>query len=245
MLILLPPSETKAPGGRGPALDLETLLFPELRHTREALISEVARLSADLPAARAALRVTATKDDEIAANTQLRTAPTIAALNRYTGVLYDALGAGAMSRAERARAEARIVVISALFGAVRAADPIPAYRLSAGSTLPRLGGIAAWWRPALTPWLRRLDAPVLDLRSGAYAAFGRIPGAITVRVVTERPDGTRQVVSHFNKATKGRLARIVATSRAKVATAHDVVRLACRSGMRALQTGDDALEVVT
>ncbi len=245
MLVLLPPSETKAPGGRGPALDLETLLFPELRHTREALISEVARLSADLPAARAALKVTAAKDDEIVANARLHTAPTLPALSRYTGVLYDALDAGTLSRAERARAEARIVVISALFGVVRAADPIPAYRLSAGSVLPRLGGIAAWWRPALAPRLARLAAPVLDLRSGAYAAFGRIPGAITVRVVTERPDGTRQVVSHFNKATKGRLARIVAASRAEVDTAHDVVRLACRSGLRALRTGDDALEVVT
>jgi cytoplasmic iron level regulating protein YaaA (DUF328/UPF0246 family) len=60
--------------------------------------------------------------------------------------------------------------------------------------------------------LAELDAPVLDLRSGAYAAFGRVPGAITARVVTRQPDGRLTVVSHFNKATKGRLARVVATA---------------------------------
>jgi len=56
---------------------------------------------------------------------------------------------------------------------------------------------------------------VLDLRSSAYAALWKPTGEIagrtaTVRVLHERVvDGVtkRSVVSHFNKATKGRLLR--------------------------------------
>ncbi|MBM0238411.1 hypothetical protein JNW88_16930, partial [Micromonospora sp. ATA32] len=59
------------------------------------------------------------------------------------------------------------------------------------------------------------DGPVLDLRSGAYAATwaprGELAGrTVNVRVLHERESAgvvTRTVVSHFNKATKGRLIR--------------------------------------
>ena len=42
-----------------------------------------------------------------------------------------------------------------------------------------------------------------------------MPGAVTLEVLSERPDGTRSVVSHFNKAHKGRLARLLATTTAE------------------------------
>lgn len=245
MLVLLPPSETKAPGGAGPALDLEAVLWPELRHTRSALLDALAALSGNVPAARAALKVTAGKDDDILGNAQLRSAPTLPALDRYTGVLYDALDARSMSRAERSRAEARIIVASALFGAVRAGDGIPAYRLSAGSALPRLGSVAPLWRKAAGPLFAGIDAPVLDLRSGAYAAFGAVPDAVTVRVVSRRPDGTLAVVSHFNKATKGRLARLVASAPRNVASLRSVLRLARSAGLAVDQTGPRTLQIVT
>jgi hypothetical protein len=54
---------------------------------------------------------------------------------------------------------------------------------------------------------------VVDLRSSTYAAFWRPPAELARRVVTVRVlhevKGRRQVVSHFNKATKGRLVRAV------------------------------------
>ena len=248
MLILLPPSETKAAGGDPAALDLSGLLFGDLQPERGRLIAALGRLSRDLPAARSALGVSASKDDEIRANTALRTAPTLPALTRYTGVLYDALDAQGMSAAERARAGARLLVTSALFGVLRATDRIPAYRLSAGSHLPGLGTVAGYWRPTLTPLLAAVGEPgepVVDLRSGAYAAFAALPEAITVRVVTERPDGSRAVVSHFNKATKGRLARLLAVTRAEVHDAAGVARLVRRGGLRVERTGPRELQIVT
>jgi cytoplasmic iron level regulating protein YaaA (DUF328/UPF0246 family) len=245
VLVLLPPSETKAPGGTAPTLDLDDLLWPDLRETRSRVLSGLASLSADLPTARAALRVAATKDDEILRNALLRSAPTMPALDRYTGVLYEALDVPSMSSAQRSRARGRVLVASALFGTLRAADRIPAYRLSAGSVLPGLGPVTTLWRAAAGPMLAELDTPVLDLRSGAYTAFGHVPGAITVRVMSRRPDGSLAIVSHFNKATKGRLARIVAASRGEPSTLRDVIRLARRAGMRLEQVGPAALEIVT
>ena len=51
MLILLPPSETKRPGGRALPLDLGTLALPQLAPQRAAVIEALAALSADEDAA--------------------------------------------------------------------------------------------------------------------------------------------------------------------------------------------------
>ena len=135
---------------------------------------------------------------------------------------------------------------SALFGLLRAGDPIPAYRLSAGSKLPGSPTLAARWKPVLEPELARLadDHLVVDLRSGSYAALGRLPGAVQVDVLAERPDGTRSVISHFNKAHKGRLARALATSRAEPHDAAGVAAVARRAGMRVERTGNDVTVVI-
>ncbi len=71
-----------------------------------------------------------------------------------------------------------------------------------------------------TYWSSRLDEAVrsaagkglvVDLRSSTYASFWRPDADTARRVVTARVlhevDGKRKVVSHFNKATKGRLVR--------------------------------------
>lgn len=244
VLVLLPPSETKAPGGDGGPLDLAALTAPELTPVRTELLEALVKLSADPPAARTALGLSPRQDDEIARNADLWTAPTRPAIERYTGVLYDALDVRSLSRAQRARADRRLAVGSALFGLVRAADPIPAYRLSAGSTLPGMPGLRALWRPALSPVLAGLDHLVVDLRSGSYAALAPVPGAVTVQILSEHPDGTRAVVSHFNKAHKGRLARLLATTTAEP---QDVVRLRAllrRSGLHVEHDGGAALTLV-
>jgi cytoplasmic iron level regulating protein YaaA (DUF328/UPF0246 family) len=244
VLVLLPPSETKHSGGEGAPLDLDALTAPELTPVRTHLTHALVRLAADPPAARAALGLSPTQDDEIGRNAELWTAPTVPAIQRYTGVLYDALDIRSLSRAQRARADRRLAVGSALFGLVRAADPIPAYRLSAGSTLPGVPGLRAVWRPALSPVLATLDELVVDLRSGSYAALAPVAGAVTVQVLSERPDGTRAVVSHFNKAHKGRLARLLATTTAEPA---DVVRLRSllrRAGLHVEHDGGTGLTLV-
>lgn len=246
MIVLLPPSETKRAGGDGPALDLCRLGWPELGPLRAELVDELVGLAADPPTCRQALGISAAQDAEIERNAALRTAPTLPALRRYTGVLYDALDVESLRAAETKRANARLAVGSALFGLLRAEDPIPPYRLSATSKLPGRPGLATRWRPLLESVLIELAQRelVVDLRSGAYVGLGRLKDAVRVEVVTEQPDGKRTVVSHFNKAHKGRLARTLAASRAEPDDAASVATVARRAGMRIERDGNRVTIVV-
>lgn len=246
MIVLLPPSETKHGGGDGPALDLDSLSSPALHPVRAALVDDLVGLAADPAKSRAALGLSASQDSEIERNAALWSAATMPALYRYTGVLYDALDITSLRGAAAARATRRLMVGSALFGLVRADDLIPAYRLSAGSKLPGRPTLASTWRPVLEPVLAGLATTdlIVDLRSGSYANLGKVPGAVTVDVVAEHDDGRRTVVSHFNKAHKGRLARALSTSRSDAGDAAAVAGIARRAGMRVERRGDHLTVVV-
>ncbi|WP_137292708.1 peroxide stress protein YaaA [Nocardioides dongxiaopingii] len=214
MLILLPPSEGKAAPRRGKPLDLAALSAPSLTPARERVLAALVELcSGDAEVAARTLDVPRSRLDLVELNAALASAPTARADAIYTGVLYDALGFATLSPAARRRATARVAVTSSLFGVVRPSDRIPSYRLSGDASLPHLGGVAAHWRDALGPAvLEGLGTGLLvDLRSGTYAAFWRPPAELADRVATVRVlhevDGARSVVSHFNKATKGRIVR--------------------------------------
>ncbi|MGW5383026.1 peroxide stress protein YaaA [Nocardia sp. NPDC003963] len=247
MLVLLPPSETKSDGGSGGPLDLSALAFDSLTEIREQLVGELVILAGDPDASRSALGLGKNADSELARNATVRISPTRPALERYTGVLYDALGAGSFTRAQRAKAGARIAVGSALFGAIRADDPIPAYRLSGGSKLPGRPTLAAVWRDHLGPALRDAagEELVVDLRSGTYQQLGRVPGAVTATVLTEQADGSRTVVSHFNKHHKGLLARALVLTRAEPTDIRAVARVADKAGLRVEIASDTELVVLT
>lgn len=105
--------------------------------------------------------------------------------------------------------------------------------------------MTSMWRVGFRQLSTAADELVIDLRSGAYAAFGGFPGAITVRVVTVQPTGQRSVVSHFNKHTKGLLARALAITRADVSDVRGVIRVARRAGLQTERTGAASIEVVT
>ena len=234
MLVLLPPSEGKTSPATGPALDLDTLVAPSLNPTRELLLRTLVRMC-EGNASRAAVRLALgpTQLDDVARNAELLTAPTARADEVYTGVLYEAWDPAGSTRASRDHAARGVVIASALFGIVGAADPIPAYRLSAGVTLPRLGALAPRWRAPLGRALTELtgDELLVDLRSGPYANLHRPSGDLaqrtaTVRVLSEA-NGIRKVVSHFNKATKGHIVRAICDEKvdaASVAELHTALR---------------------
>jgi uncharacterized protein len=246
VIVVLPPSETKHPGGDGPPLRLDALSHPELTPLRTALVDELVELAADKSACMRALGLSASQHAEIERNAVLRSAPTLPAINRYTGVLYDALDVGSLKGAAVGRARARLAVGSALFGFLRADDVVPAYRLSASSKLPGQPALATRWRPLLEPMLAQLatDDLIVDLRSGSYASLGKLPDAVAVEVVSERSDGKRTVVSHFNKAHKGRLARILVSTRSEPDDAAAVATIARRAGMNVERKGNRLTVVV-
>ncbi|QIK76064.1 peroxide stress protein YaaA [Nocardioides piscis] len=215
MLILLPPSEGKTAPRRGKPLDLDGLSSPVLNDTRERVVDALVALAGQ-PDAAEVLGLGGTQSALVDLDAALRTAPTARAETIYTGVLYDALGLTTLTTAARRRANRRVAVVSSVFGLVRPSDRIPAYRLAGDVTLPGLGPVAGVWRECLGDAIEEAvgSGLLVDLRSTMYAAFWRPPAAspgrpnrtATVRVLHE-VDGVRKVVSHFNKATKGRIVR--------------------------------------
>lgn len=209
MLILLPPSETKTAPASGAPIDPAALSFPALAPARERVLAELAAASARADALDV-LGVGERLRPEVERNTRLGSEPAAAALRVYSGVLYDALDPAGLTGQQRTAAADSLVVVSALWGAVRPQDRIPAYRLSMGAELPRLGRLPAFWRRHLPTVLDAAagDGLVVDCRSAAYAAAWRAPREHTVgvKVVRERA-GRRTVVSHMAKHTRGLLAR--------------------------------------
>ncbi|PKH41068.1 hypothetical protein SAMN05192575_10925 [Nocardioides alpinus] len=214
MLILLPPSEGKTAPRRGKPLDLTSLAAPTLTGTRKTLLQALVALCRDEPEkATGVLGLGPAQRDLVQRNADLEVAPTARADAIYTGVLYDALDLSTLSPAARRRATSRLAVTSSLFGLVRPGDRIPAYRLSGDAVLPGVGSVAGAWREvlgeAITDGMRQ--GLLVDLRSSTYAAFWRPTPDVARRVATVRvlheSGGRRTVVSHFNKATKGRIVR--------------------------------------
>ncbi|ANH39174.1 hypothetical protein I601_2758 [Nocardioides dokdonensis FR1436] len=214
MLILLPPSEGKTAPRRGKPLDLGSLSYPSLTPARERILDALVDLcSGDPQEAARVLDVGSTQLDLVELNRGLRAAPTARADAVYAGVVYDALDVSTLSPVARRRATGRLAVVSSVFGMVRPGDRIPAYRLSGGTTLPGVGPVAGTWRESLGPAVTEAvgSGLLVDLRSSTYAAFWRPGPDVAARVATVRVlhevDGTRKIVSHFNKATKGRMVR--------------------------------------
>jgi uncharacterized protein len=241
MLVLLPPSETKRPGGRGAPLDTATLRLPELGELRERTVEALVSLSADPETAARVLRLGPTQAGEVAANAVLRSAPAMPAIDRYTGVLFDALDAGSLPAAGRRWLGAHVLIHSAPFGPVGALDRIPAYRLPAGAAVPGLPPLRRLWADAVTRAISEAAPPfVLDLRSEAYVALGPVPAdvpAAYVRVVADGPDGTVRALNHFNKHAKGELVRALAADRPRIRKAEDLLAWAAGRGI-ALDWGE-------
>ena len=193
MIVLLPPSEGKTAPDEGAPLDLAALAFPQLNPQRERLI----RLLTGLQGKRglAALGLSPRQAGELERNARLLSAPAAPAYEVYTGVLYERLGLAGVPRE-------RVLIASALWGFVRADDRIPYYRLPIGARLPRIGNLAAWWRPHLRRGIPA-DGLFVDMRSAAYAAAWKPPALLPVRVFTAEG----KVVSHMAKATRGEVAR--------------------------------------
>lgn len=218
-LILLPPSETKRDGGE-PARASGALRFAELTDARREVRDALRGLMAgedDEAIARAVKVGRTAAAAEIARNRSLDGAPVMPAIDRYTGVLYDALDAESLDAGARQLAGRSVVIQSALFGPVGALDAIPAYRLSADSRLPGLRLKAVWSRPASEALLATGEA-LVDLRSASYAALAPVPAtypgdnAVTVSVVARGADGAVRALNHFNKRGKGLFVRALLQS---------------------------------
>ena len=230
MLILLPPSETKRDGGEGAPLDVATLsLSPGLTGTRKRVLSATVALAKHPTESAKVLKLSAKQMSAVDRNRTLMTSPTMPAIDRYTGVLFEALGAGTLPHASRAFLGSHAFIQSALLGPIGGLDMIPAYRLSFDSRLPKLEGnpLKKVWAASAGRALNEAIGVrsgghlVLDLRSEGYADLAQLPireNVYYVRVVTRGADGAVRALNHFNKKGKGEFLRALAIDAAVTST---------------------------
>ena len=212
-LILLPPSEGKASGGHGAPWAPGTMAI-DLDARRAKVMTALARAMRGNEAARA--KLLGVKGTALAAATladrTIRESPTMPGIDRYAGVLYEALDLASLTAAERSRLDRSVVIVSGLWGAVAPTDPIPDYRLRMGASLPGLGKLSTWWRDDLSAALtaRAGGERLWNLLPNEHAAAWRVPGGlpqISVRFLEHAADGSLTAVSHRNKFLKGALVR--------------------------------------
>jgi cytoplasmic iron level regulating protein YaaA (DUF328/UPF0246 family) len=207
------------------------------------VITAARSVSSEESSARTALKLGPKSIAERLRNLVLETSPTMPAIERYTGVLYDPLDAGEADAATRAWWDRHVVVQSAMFGPVGAGDPIPAYRLSHDSRLPGLRLASHWPAPAAAALATRSPGLVLDLRSEGYRALGPVPDAVTLRVVSVAGDGRRKALNHWNKTAKGRLVSLLGRTGPAVSTVTELADWAAAHGV-VIEQVDGSWELV-
>jgi cytoplasmic iron level regulating protein YaaA (DUF328/UPF0246 family) len=243
MLILLPPSEGKATPSAGAPLELDSLIHAQALGEHRARLLDALEGLAKLPRAKAVqmLGVSKGQAGEVDVDATLRAAPTAAAAEVYTGVLYDRLGLGGLPAA----AQGRVLIASALWGVVRPADRIPYYRLSAKARLDGIGPLAAWWRGPLAEALPDEEGElIVDMRSGAYAAAWKPKQAtlLSVRAFTEQ-NGKRKPVSHMAKAVRGEVARALLEAKNPPHDPESAASIAERTG-HTIELSDGYLDAI-
>ncbi len=224
MKILLPPSETKAVGGEQPPL-AQAPINDSLQQAREIIIESLIQLCSDPELAKKALKLGPKQLDDIQRNLELMNSPTMPAIDRYTGVLYDALKAsGAVGGND-------VYIQSALFGLIPATTPIPYYRFSWDSKLPGIN-LKQHWKQAHQDFFEPSEQ-VLDMRSKSYQELAPIDSSNSwvVEVFVEYANGERKPLNHFNKKAKGVFARFAETE--GLEGIDQVEQLALKAGQRA------------
>jgi len=217
-LILLAPSEDKAPGGK-PGLLPET---PAQRWVREKLhelvvhAPEAAQRKAfgvspeqerrateqssalEAPPRRGGVKEAMLEKAKAEALALHGPVPQLPALQRYTGVAFGALEAATLPKA----AWKQVYVLSNLRGLVRGDEPVPPYKLK----LTGVPGLKAHWQKALPPLLEKLpEGAVWALLPNEHADF--LKAWDRPRHTAEIVDARGKAISHWSKLYRGKLAR--------------------------------------
>jgi hypothetical protein len=143
----------------------------------------------------------------------------------FAGDVYEGLDASTLKAADLAWAQDHVVILSGLYGALRALDRLQPYRLEMGTALANARGrdLYAFWGDTVAGWLNERQAGerapvVVNLASQEYSKVALRP-ALRARVVDcqfEDWKGDRyKVISFYAKRARGLMCRWAIAQRAR------------------------------
>ncbi|MBN4064969.1 peroxide stress protein YaaA [Dehalococcoides mccartyi] len=232
-LILLPPSEGKASGGESPAIDLSELSFSDLGKERELMIKALGQLSGKPRVAQKTLGVKGTALDKARAdNAALLSSPTMLAIERYTGVMYDSIDYQSMDGASQTCFGENVLIMSGLFGLLRPFDLVPSYKLKMGAKLRRKKSCSTIWKPLVTKSItaHAKNRVIWDLLPNEHSAAWE-PSKVdyvkryTVKFLEDPGNGQLRTVNHWSKALKGALVRYLVANPEQAGSVDSAVTL--------------------
>jgi cytoplasmic iron level regulating protein YaaA (DUF328/UPF0246 family) len=206
VVVLLPPSEGKAEGGRSrwsPAAGR----FRRLVAPRRQLVAAVADMLAsegDLQALTGTKGVLYDRARRAWAAVAEGRAPVLPAWRRFTGVVWEHLDPASLEQSGRER----ILVVNGLTGLAGGLDPVPDFRLKMDTSVPVLGRIDRFWLPHVNGIVTELaqGSLVINLLPMEHdRALGPVAGQVKVRFVA--PGGGQ--AGHLGKAVKGTFSRFL------------------------------------
>ena len=207
MKILLAPSETKISGGDTP-FTLDSLLFNDLLPYRKELLHTYMQVLEEGDMKKLSIMFGLKKESDILRHKHsLLLAPTMKAIERYTGVAFNYLAYPTLSEEAQNYLHENLLIFSNIFGVVKSSDKIPEYRLQQGKPIENIKP-EQFYKPLLQ---ERLDyylqeEEVLDLRAGFYEKYYK--PSIPYTTLKFLKNG--KVVSHWAKAYRGIVLREIA-----------------------------------
>lgn len=213
MKILFSPSETKIGGGDIKCIDKNSFIFPELFEKRLEILEKYNNYlknasNNDLE------KLFGTKKIEVIEKYKqdIFKSPIMKAIQRYEGVAYDYLNYNSLEVSAQKYIDENTLIFSNIFGVIKADDVIPDYKLKQGESFENLK-IDKFYSDNFSQTLDNylLDEDILDLRAGFYEKFYTIKKPyLTMKFIKEG-----KVVSHFAKAYRGEILKLLALKNIK------------------------------
>lgn len=204
MKILLAPAETKKEGGSAPSYRKENFFFNSFGDIRDNIVNEYEEFLKSSSIEELSKWFGLKKIDECEKYSKsIYDKPTMKAVQRYTGVAFDALDYNTLDQKQQQYCDENIILFSNLFGPLRADDLIPDYKFKQGAFLPSIDLISEYKNAIKDELDLYLGDEVIDLRAGFYDKFYK-PSAPTITYKFLK-DG--KVVSHWAKFYRGKIVR--------------------------------------
>ncbi len=200
MKILLAPAETKKVGGESTPYCKDNFYFKDIFTTRDTVVENYVEFISNSSLAELSKWFGLKNLEECKRYSQsILDKPTMKAIQRYTGVAFDAIDYNQLEEDAKQYCDNNIVLFSNLFGVLRADDLIPDYKYKQGSSLPNIDTVKLYKENIKEYLDSYLGYEVIDLRAAYYDKFYKP----TMPTITYKFLKDGKVVSHWAKHYRG------------------------------------------